>query len=99
MNDLSAYAWISLGVLIAVVFPIISGFVHKQFPPDAAPGMPLWLKRYGGLFLFCLVTALICLAGWKATHHDAGLEWFTAFLLGFGWESTVEKLLKTPLPQ
>lgn len=98
MNDTSAYVWISMGVLVSVIFPILSGFIHKVFRPEGAPGMPQWLKKYGGLFVFCLVTSLICLAGWKATHPNATFEWYTAFLLGFGWESAVEKMQKNPLP-
>jgi hypothetical protein len=44
--------------------------------------------------LFSLITALICLAGWRSTHPNDTLPWFTAFLLGFGWESAIEKLQK-----
>jgi hypothetical protein len=94
MNDATMYGWVSLGVLIAVIFPVLSGFIRKEFPPTAAVGLPPWLKKYGALLIFSLVAALICLAIWKAGNPDKGIEWFTAFLLGFAWESTIEKFQK-----
>lgn len=94
MNDLGPFAWVSVGVIVAVIFPVLSGFVRKEFKPTAAVGLPPWAKKYGALLLFSLITALICLAGWRSTHPNDTLHWFTAFLLGFGWESAIEKLQK-----
>jgi uncharacterized membrane protein YvlD (DUF360 family) len=94
MTDWSMFLWVTIGVIVAVIFPVVSGFIRKEFPPTAALGLPVWVKKYGGLLLFSLITALICLAIWKATNPNKSLEWFTAFLLGFGWESTIEKFQK-----
>jgi hypothetical protein len=94
MNDRSPFWWVSCGVAVAVIFPVLSGFVHGGFRPTAAIGLPPWVKKYGALLLFSLITALICLAGWRSTHPNDTLPWFTAFLLGFGWESAIEKLQK-----
>jgi hypothetical protein len=94
MSDINAYLWIGLGVFVGVIYPVLLGFIKKEFPAGVAGGgMPPWLKRYGGLFLFCLLTALIVLAVWKSNNPDAQLDWVKAFLLGFGWESIVEKSL------
>lgn len=57
-----SFLGISLGVLVAVVWPVLRGYVTKEFKPLAAPGLPPWLKRYGALFLFSLITGLIALA-------------------------------------
>lgn len=92
MNDIYTYVWMAVGVFIAVVFPVISGFIRKEFPPTAATGLPPWLKKYGALFLFCLITALICLAIWKSNNPNKSLEWYTALLYGFCYESAIEKL-------
>ena len=90
--DVQSYFWIALGVLVAVVFPILRAYVTNEYGKIAGPGIPVWLKTYLGLFAFCLVTALICLAGWKSQNPDASLAWFQAFLMGFAWESAVEKI-------
>ncbi len=97
MSDFSAYLWIGLGVFVGVIYPVLLGFIKKEFPAGVAGGgMPPWLKRYGGLLLFCLITAVIVLAIWKSNNPEAQLDWVKAFLLGFGWESIVEKSLKPP---
>jgi hypothetical protein len=94
MNDWSPFFWVAGGVFAAVILPVLSGIVRQYFKPTAALGFPPWVKKYGALLLFCLVTAVICLAGWRSTHPNDTLPWFTAFLLGFGWESAVEKFQK-----
>jgi hypothetical protein len=94
MNDWSPFWWVACGVIVAVIFPVLSGFVRQEFKATAAVGLPPWMKKFGALLLFSLITALICLAGWRSTHPNDTLPWFTAFLLGFGWESAIEKLQK-----
>lgn len=94
MGDTQSYLWVSLGVLISVIFPVLAGFIKKEFPPTGAVGLPPWLKRYGGLLVFSLITALIALAIFKAANPSTVLEWYTAFLIGFAWEATIEKFLK-----
>ena len=90
--DLYAYLWVLIGVIVALIFPVLRGFVTEQFPAHQGPGMPPWLRRYLGLTAFSLVAALICLAAWKMQNPTGELSWFTAFLLGFGWQSAIEKI-------
>jgi hypothetical protein len=94
MNDFCPFGWVACGVVVAVIFPVVSGFVRQQFKASAAIGIPPWMKKYAALLLFSLITALICLAIWRSTHPHDALPWFTAFLLGFGWESAIEKFQK-----
>jgi len=94
MSDWVSYRWVTCGVIVAVIFPVLSGFVRQEFKASAAIGLPPWVKKYGALLLLSLITAVICLAGWRSTHPNDALPWFTAFLLGFGWESAIEKLQK-----
>jgi hypothetical protein len=80
-------------VLVGVLHPVLLGFVRNQFPPTASGGFRHGSRSTAGLFLFCLVTALIVLALWKNANPEASLAWYAAFLLGYGWESFVEKSL------
>ena len=82
----------TIGVFLAVFFPVISGFIRREFPETAGGGLPPWLKRWGGLFIFCLITALLVLAYWKSKNPGATLEWYTALIYGFGYESAIEKI-------
>jgi hypothetical protein len=82
----------AVGVFFAVIFPVISGLVRKEFPPTAGAGLPPWLKRWGGLLIFCLISALLVLAFWKSKNPGATLEWYTALIYGFGYESAIEKI-------
>jgi hypothetical protein len=92
MSDLLAYLWISLGVAAAVVLPFFAELVRKEFPTTAGPVIPPWVKSFGILFLFSLVTGLVALALWRNQNPAAELHPFSAFAIGFGWESFVEKI-------
>jgi uncharacterized BrkB/YihY/UPF0761 family membrane protein len=96
MSNFDAFWWIALGVFVGVVYPLLLGFIKKEFPVTTAGAMPPWLKRYGGLLIFCLLTALLVLIFYRSSNPDAQLDWIKAFLLGFGWESLVEKSLGRP---
>lgn len=92
-----AYLAISLGVLVAVLWPILRGFITKEFKPLAAPGLPPWLKKYGALLIFSMATGLIALAIWDSANPDAEAPRFlVAFLIGFGWEAAIEKFINKP---
>ena len=93
INDWGSFGWVALGAIVAVIFPVLSGFIHKDFS-TASIGLPPLVKKYGALLLFSVITAVICLAIWRSTHQNDTLRWFTAFLLGFGWESAIEKFQK-----
>jgi hypothetical protein len=93
MSDLVAYVWVVAGVIVAVVLPVLAAYIRKEFPPTAAIGMPPWLKRYLLLFVFSVIVALVSLAIWRGQNPDGHLHWFTAFTIGFGWESALEKFL------
>jgi branched-subunit amino acid transport protein len=99
MSDPLAYVWIVVGVIVAVLLPILADYIRRTFPPSAAEsvGIPPWLKRYLLLFVFSLVVALVSLALWKTQHPSDSLQWFTAFMIGFGWESALEKFMR-PTP-
>jgi hypothetical protein len=36
-------------VVVAVIFPVLSGFVRQEFKATAAIGLPPWMKKYGAL--------------------------------------------------
>jgi hypothetical protein len=94
-SDLKAYLGISAGVCIAVVYPVLKGYVLSQFPPTAAPGLPPWVKKYGALFLFSLLTAAIIFAVYRNQNPDTKISFLGALALGFGWEATIEKVFTT----
>jgi hypothetical protein len=48
MTDAQSYLFVSLGVLIAVVLPVLVRFIKQQFPPNDR-ALPSWAKKYGGL--------------------------------------------------
>lgn len=97
MSDLQAYLFVVLGVVVAVLMPVLSARIRKEFPPTGAIGVPPWLKRYLLLFFFGLVVGVVSLAIWKSQNPQGVLHWFTALLIGFGSESALEKFLH-PIP-
>lgn len=95
MSDFVAYFYIGLGVLVAVLYPIIVGAFKRQFA--ITKGVPPWLIKYAVLLVFCAFTAFIVLVVYRASHPDTELHFYTAVMLGFGWESSVEKNLRPHL--
>jgi predicted Na+-dependent transporter len=94
---MEAFWGIALGVLIAVLYPVIRGFIMKEFGPTATVGVPPWAKKYGALLVFCLASALIVLAVVKAAKPDAQISFWAGLFMGIGYEAVVEKVLRKPL--
>ncbi len=93
MADWLVFLTVALGVFVAVLYPVLYGYIKNEFPPRGKPGLPPWLKKYAALFAFSLVTALIVLAAYKSTNPGTQIGFWAALLMGFGWEATVEKLI------
>ena len=93
MSDLDAYIWIVIGIVVAIIFPIIrnqmSGY-WKSLGSDET--VPNWVKKYTTLGVFSLISGVIILAIIR-NQGTAIDDWWTAFLAGFAWESAVEKVL------
>jgi hypothetical protein len=94
MSELDAYVWVVVGVIAAVVLPVLSALVRSEFAAQQGPGLlPPWIVRYLLLLLFGLIAGAAAFAIYRAANPDTPLHWFTAFLIGFGAESTLEKFL------
>jgi hypothetical protein len=97
MSDFQTYLWICLGVVVAVLLPVLKGLVKKHFPATMAEAViPPWVKKYGALLVFGALTGIVVLAAWKAQNPTAQAEWYVAFLLGFSSEALLEKLVQKP---
>ena len=95
MSETLTYLTVALGVFIAVIYPLIRGYITKEFPATAG-ALPPWVKKYAMLFLFSLVTALIVLAVYRSSNPSTVLTFWQALVLGFGWEASIEKILVKP---
>ena len=94
MSDQVAYVWVVVGVIAAVLLPVLSAIVRKEFAAQQGPSLfPPWIRRYLLLLLFGLIAGIAAFAIYRAANPGAPLHWFTAFLVGFGAESTLEKFL------
>ena len=97
MSDVNTWAWIAAGVIVAVLLPVLKGFVQNAFPSAKAEAvLPAWVKKYGALLLLGALTALVVLAGLKQQDPNVQLEWYSAFLLGFSSDAFLEKLVQKP---
>jgi hypothetical protein len=95
--NVETFAWTAFGSIVAVIFPVLKGFISKAFTPTRAIGLPGWVVKYLALFVFGVVTAVIVLAIYQAQNPTVtSIPWYTAFLLGFGSESVIEKFTNTP---
>jgi hypothetical protein len=87
---------VALGVAISIVLPVLRGYIQRDFVTIKGT-LPPWVKKYGRLALFSVITALIILAIYESTDPKTKLTFLGAVLLGFGWEAAVEKFLRPPL--
>jgi hypothetical protein len=96
VSDVQLWLSITVGVLIAVIYPVLYRYILREFPPTAAivsPWVKQLFKKYGALFAFSLITAFVVLALYRSTHPDTKLGFWTAVCMGFGFEASVEKIL------
>jgi hypothetical protein len=95
VSDVQLWLSIALGVLIAVVYPVLYRYILQEFPPTAgivSPWAKQLFKKYGALSIFSLITAFVVLGLYRSTHPDAKLGFWTAVCMGFGFEASVEKI-------
>ena len=104
MTDLSLLSFMALGVLTSIVLPILSGLVRELGQSNIERhGLGGTLKRvwkhsrkYVFLGLFSIVTSGVLLAIYKASipANQSGIidNWAKAFLYGYAYDSTIQKL-------
>ena len=95
-EDVLAYVGLTLGVIIAVLYPVLWGHFRQVWPAQAAPGLPDWARKYLLLLAFSLVTAFVLLVIFRNANPTAILSFYQAVFLGFGWEASIEKIFNPP---
>jgi hypothetical protein len=88
--DIIAFLWIAGGVAISVLLPVLGAFIRQAFRPTAGV-IPYSVKKWGALFLFSTLTGILILAFYRSSHPDP-IPWYTALLIGYTWDSTVQKI-------
>jgi len=97
LTTLQVYYWSVLGIVISVLLPILRGLLPR--PPgvldaNAAGAFltALWVhaRPYLAVGLFSLVTGVLIVAFTYGTLKD----WRAAFLAGYAWDSTLQKIGK-----
>lgn len=95
MTDLQAYGLVCLGVITAVVFPVLASAVRKYFPKQqSVGGLPDWFVKYLLLGVFGLVTGVVVFAIFKRMYPGPVTTWYEPFLAGFGWESAIDAFFR-----
>ena len=82
------YWFCVLGILISIVLPILRQLLPK--PAFITTDIPAW-KRYAGVGLFSLITAVVVVAFGK--NSVSSWLWYDALLAGYAWDSTLQKLV------
>lgn len=92
--DLVVFLWTVAGVLAAVLFPVLTAAVRRDFPVGVVEGgVPPWVRKYATLFVYAVIASIAGLAIWMTQNPSGTIPWFTAFLIGFGAEAAIEKFL------
>jgi len=84
------FFWVSLGIAISVVLPLIRAFLPK--PPVALRNDTGWweaVRPYVATAIFSLIVAALIVAG----MGDRLNSWATALIAGYTWDSTLQKLM------
>lgn len=106
MNDLSILLYMTLGIAVSVILPSLSAVVRQFFQAEvethgAKSGFSrFWrfARPYVYLGMFSVVTAGILLAAYRVSLPvgQPGVinTWAEAFLYGYAYDSTIQKLVK-----
>jgi hypothetical protein len=94
--NVSGFVAIILGVVVAVILPLLCDAVRKYFPPVGGGFWDnyQWAVRYVVLAAFSIVVAGIIYAQWRSGHPSDFLNGPDGFLLGFSGESAIEKVFR-----
>ena len=107
MSDLSLLMFTALGILVSIVLPILSKSVRQFVRSDVEQhGKKRGFKKFWRMIrpyvlvgLFSLVTATVVLAVYKSNlpPEQPGFvsSWSQAFLYGYTYDATLQKLLST----
>jgi hypothetical protein len=87
-DDVVAYCWVLLGVLIAAVWPPIAAAARQILKPTAAG---INLRKYAVVFAFCALTAVLALVVYRKSDPTGSIPYYLAIWVGYTWEATIEK--------
>lgn len=96
LSNISGFVAVILGVVVAVILPLLCDAVRKYFPAVGGGFWDnyRWAVRYIVLALFSIVVAGIIYAQWRNGHPSGVLTRTDGFLLGFSGESAIEKMFR-----
>jgi Na+/H+ antiporter NhaA len=95
LSNVSGLVAVILGVVTAVILPLLCDAVRKYFPPVGGFWDNYrWAVRYIVLAAFSIVVAGIIYAQWRNGHPSGVLNGTDGFLLGFSGESAIEKMFR-----
>ncbi len=110
MNDVEIIIYMAFGVVTSVLLPILTRFVRNVMQTNielhGAHGIwrRIWRQtsKYVYVGLFSLLTAVLLLAFVKATSsaNQSMLidTWGKAFISGYAWDSTLQRIAGSSTP-
>ncbi|HAR45562.1 MAG: hypothetical protein A2X56_08630 [Nitrospirae bacterium GWC2_57_13] len=92
MSVIETYLFCTMGIVISVVLPILSQSVPRPKPDAmgislARPKLWILAKPYVVIGIFSLLVGILVVASAADTIKD----WRLAVLLGYSWDSTLQK--------
>lgn len=88
----------AVGVMISILIPLLRKSTEIGTPAGVGNLLTtIWnvLKPYLRWAALSILVSVIVVAGYYATS-GAALNWWTAILIGYGWDSTLQKLTGKP---
>ena len=95
LSNISGFVAVVLGVVVAVILPLLFDAVRKYFPPVGGFWDSYrWAVRYIVLAALSVAVALVIYMQWRNGHPSSVLNGSDGFLLGFSGESAIEKMFR-----
>jgi hypothetical protein len=96
----SAILLCALGVLISILIPVVrkaAGIGAGAEVAGESPFATLWeLIRPYALYAFLSLLVSIVLIAFSIAGGQRAFQWWEAFLLGYAWDSTLQKVTGKP---
>jgi len=97
MSDVELYLWFVVGIVFSVIVPIVAKWLRaaqKKALPSASFLQQVWgiAGPYVKIAVASLIVGFVLLAMYRSGGGKAIEAWYQAFLYGYAWDSTLQKI-------
>lgn len=97
MSDVDLYIWFVVGIVFSVIVPIVAKWL-RAVQTKTLPVGTIWSQvweiagPYVKIAVASLIVGFVLLAMYRSGGGQDIKAWYQAFLYGYAWDSTLQKI-------